>query len=345
VDDEEILFIGRRAAQDEVIFRPSEVSAAQGQSSKRDERPSTGATSEVPDKEEALDPKARHQAKEAIAQLVRSLVKGRDVVVSTAGGGTLECTAVLDKGLTTLSFRRRASVLTVRKIPLENVLEVVTDSVPGAERYGFGRGAVVRLRLDSNKNNSLSIELGTQEDCDSFVSCIRACAKHQRSITLPRHSAQGLQEDEADLPSVPSTVVRTVSRVATLLRDAGLPTESLKAAGTAAAAEAPVDAAETPYALEPKRHIEVSVSTGHSVAASTAASLDPSMPPVEKSEAQPSQSEKGETQMSEVHKSEAGTCDVEWSEARPGKTEGNEAGLGGIEESEEADSGCIMHRT
>eukprot|EP00747_Dinoflagellata_sp_TGD_P167681 gnl/TRDRNA2_/TRDRNA2_192506_c0_seq1.p1 gnl/TRDRNA2_/TRDRNA2_192506_c0~~gnl/TRDRNA2_/TRDRNA2_192506_c0_seq1.p1 ORF type:complete len:226 (+),score=40.99 gnl/TRDRNA2_/TRDRNA2_192506_c0_seq1:51-728(+) len=196
VDDEEILFVGRRAARDEqVTFLPGELSHREGGLD-----PSAGSVA-APQSVRATD---KRQAKAAIARLVQSLVKGRGISVSSAGGGTRWCTAQLDKDLTQLTLKggRKGDQV----IPLESVVEVADDSAPGAARYSFGKCAV-RLRLDSRKE-VLVMQLDSREECETFITCIRACAKHQRKIMSEQN--REVQTEIGSVLSVPSTILRTV---------------------------------------------------------------------------------------------------------------------------------------
>lgn len=206
VDDEEILFIGRNVAQDVVHF-------TQGDS-----------VASVATREEIFGTERAHeQAKTAIADLVRSLIKGHKVAISSASGGTVDCTAYIDAGLTQLTFKR-GNVLSLRKVALESVAEVSAETVPGADRYRFGYSSV-RLQL-AGRGESLVIQLGSREDCDIFVIFIRACVRHLHTVAAKVKVAATAKPTSAEAEpgsavSVPSTVVRTVA----MLKGFGLQAE------------------------------------------------------------------------------------------------------------------------
>merc|ERR1712187_413231 len=91
------------------------------------------------------------------------------------------------------------------------------------DEHPFGN-CFVRLRLNirkgkSSSNTMLAVQIGTPAECDTFVACIRACAKHQRAALMASREEQPF--DEASGLSVPSTVLRAVGSMATYLRDGG----------------------------------------------------------------------------------------------------------------------------
>merc|ERR1711972_250308 len=91
------------------------------------------------------------------------------------------------------------------------------------DEHPFGN-CFVRLRLNirkgkSSSNSVLAVQIGTPAECDTFVACIRACAKHQRAALMVSRQEQPF--DEASGLSVPSTVLRAVGSMATYLRDGG----------------------------------------------------------------------------------------------------------------------------
>jgi len=176
VDHDEIIFIGRRAARDQVDVHPAELSQWMNGTG--------GSSAESPHSNNT----ARHEVKASISRLVRSLVKGRSVTVSSVAEGTTFCLASLDRGLTKLTLSRRGVGDTpgrsrLRTIPLESVVEIVTDTVPGAARYSFGKCSVI-LRI-APKQEVLFLQLDSREECDTFVTCIGACCKQPLPMPPP----------------------------------------------------------------------------------------------------------------------------------------------------------------
>eukprot|EP00933_Yihiella_yeosuensis_P050810 TRINITY_DN48609_c0_g1_i1.p1 TRINITY_DN48609_c0_g1~~TRINITY_DN48609_c0_g1_i1.p1 ORF type:complete len:352 (-),score=88.28 TRINITY_DN48609_c0_g1_i1:476-1531(-) len=160
--------------------------------------------------------RGKGRKKTAIARLVRSFVHGRSIEVSSSSIGTRCCIVKIDRGLTQL-------ILRVPRLPGENgpgtlviplirVLEINSENPPGADRYNFGGHCIVKLRLGPHGGHGpemMLLQLRSNEECEDFSLCIRACAQQLRQ------EAAWEKQRAMDEESVPSTVVRAVG----LLRD------------------------------------------------------------------------------------------------------------------------------
>mmetsp|Transcript_23703 Transcript_23703/g.60296 ORF Transcript_23703/g.60296 Transcript_23703/m.60296 type:complete len:306 (+) Transcript_23703:55-972(+) len=248
VDDEEILFVGRRAAEGQVSLRRgvggggvgcgtlAEAAAAAAAEAADSDEPG----GEPADSGDALAfvrvttttvDRERQRAKAAVAELIRSLVKGRSVVVSGVEVGTQDCMAMLDRELTHLTLSDKVSGKVLLQIPLGAVIQVSPEAHPGAARYPFGECSA-RMLLE--RRGDVVLQLDSREECDAFVSSVRACSRHLRSLSSAPSSTRAssssassvvcsapdpagkplfqqlLPSREPDEESVPSTVVRAV---------------------------------------------------------------------------------------------------------------------------------------
>eukprot|EP00445_Apocalathium_hangoei_P039474 CAMPEP_0203954128 /NCGR_PEP_ID=MMETSP0359-20131031/87303_1 /ASSEMBLY_ACC=CAM_ASM_000338 /TAXON_ID=268821 /ORGANISM="Scrippsiella Hangoei, Strain SHTV-5" /LENGTH=307 /DNA_ID=CAMNT_0050887649 /DNA_START=19 /DNA_END=942 /DNA_ORIENTATION=+ len=250
VDDEEILFVGRRAAEGQVSLRrggggggigcgPLAEAAAAAAAAEAADSDEPGG--EPADSGDALDAfvrvtttnvdRERQRAKAAVAELIRSLVKGCSVFVSGVEVGTQDCMAMLDRELTHLTLSDKVSGKVLLQIPLGAVFQVSPEMHPGAARYPFGECSA-RMLLE--RRGDVVLQLDSREECDAFVSSVRACSRHLRSVSsapsstrassssassvvssTPDPAGQPLLQQllpfrEPDEESVPSTVVRAL---------------------------------------------------------------------------------------------------------------------------------------
>jgi len=128
------------------------------------------------DKDAAAGPEAPSQVPDAVARaqaivkcFVRNMVRGSPVSLLCVGGGTAECCAFLDRGLTTLSLARSTKDTSRREVALEDVDEILVGRDGGAE-FGLDTDeSCVTLVLENNQ--AISLTFAEEEERDTFALC------------------------------------------------------------------------------------------------------------------------------------------------------------------------------
>jgi len=192
IDDDEILFIGKQAAQyEKVSFEDLEQHGSSLMPTRSPGIPN-GPIQEEPFAPCKKAPKDSRRAKLALAWLVRSLVMGRDVVLFSTNGSTIECVASLNKELTVLTIKRaQPTAISLRvpldsdlpgqcttDIPLEDIIDVTTEARPSRSPASPCKSCI-RIRI-KDRAKALAMQFGSKDECETFVACIRACAKQRR---------------------------------------------------------------------------------------------------------------------------------------------------------------------
>lgn len=112
-----------------------------------------------------------NQAQAVVKAFVRSLVRGRVVNVLAVNGGFAECTAFLDRKLTTLSLQRgNKGDGKKRPVALEDVSEIIVGEAGGAEFNLATDELCVTLVLESGQ--AIGFTFAGDEERDTFALCL-----------------------------------------------------------------------------------------------------------------------------------------------------------------------------
>lgn len=110
-------------------------------------------------------------AQSVVKQFVRSFVKGRQVTVLVANGGTTDCIATLDRKLTTLSIQRAGKTGSKqRHMPLEQIAEVSVGTDAQSEVELEVDDCCVTLLLHDGQ--AISFRFEDIESRDTFALCL-----------------------------------------------------------------------------------------------------------------------------------------------------------------------------
>lgn len=130
------------------------------------------------------------QAQTVAKNFVRSLVRGLPVTVLSVTGGTAECIAFLDRGLTTLSLQRAGKLEAKRRIvPLEEISEVVVGEYGGQDFNLSTDTLCVTLVFETGQ--AVSFRFENDEERDTFALCLSMFVDGRRN-ELARAGGVGL---------------------------------------------------------------------------------------------------------------------------------------------------------
>jgi len=117
------------------------------------------------------EPPAIKNAQDAVKNFVRSLVKGHQVELLSVRGGTVKCTAFIDRGLTTLSLQRGSSAdANRRNIRMQEVQEVLVGERGGEDFNLQTDDLCVTVVLETQQ--ALAFAFLSEEERDTFALCL-----------------------------------------------------------------------------------------------------------------------------------------------------------------------------
>lgn len=143
------------------------------------------------------------QAQNVVKNFVRSLVKGLPVCLLSVCGGTAECTAFLDRQLTTLELARKGSSTSPsgptrgseselsrkRHIRLEEIVEVIVGESGGKDFQLFTDNFCVTLVLGNGQ--AVGFKFMDEEERDTFALCLSMFVDSRRMNVPKMYNAQG----------------------------------------------------------------------------------------------------------------------------------------------------------
>ena len=166
---------------------------------------------ENPEGSEAVAAIDAHDAKkDAMAILVQSFVKGRDLEVSSMQGAGMFLVS-LNPDLSEMSLEELPETSTSRRkltIPLIYVLNASIDNSPGLQRYSLS--STLRIRIGSHSGHgpdTMLLQLESHSECSAMALLLCASSRHLQKVA--GWERKRLMDDE----SVATTMIRSVQKL------------------------------------------------------------------------------------------------------------------------------------